>query len=85
MSKIKAEYLWIDGNEPTSMLRSKTKVMDEGAEPPVWGFDGSKTSRDQKFAKSKEKPEILVQNSFFARFSLVGNGEMCDILPIKCL
>jgi len=45
MSKIKAEYLWIDGNEPTSTLRSKTKVMDEGTEPPVWGFDGSSTNQ----------------------------------------
>jgi len=45
MSKIKAEYLWIDGNEPTSMLRSKTKVMDEGTEPTVWGFDGSSTNQ----------------------------------------
>lgn len=43
MSKIKAEYLWIDGNEPTSTLRSKTKIMDEGMEAPVWGFDGSST------------------------------------------
>ena len=45
MSKIKAEYLWIDGSEPTSMLRSKTKVMDEGTEPTVWGFDGSSTNQ----------------------------------------
>ena len=43
MSKIKAEYLWIDGNEPTRTLRSKTKIMEEGAETPVWGFDGSST------------------------------------------
>ena len=28
MSKIKAEYIWMDGHEPTQKLRSKTKVMD---------------------------------------------------------
>ena len=28
MSKIKAEYIWMDGHEPTQKLRSKTKVFD---------------------------------------------------------
>ena len=45
MSKIKAEYLWIDGNEPTSTLRSKTRILDKGAELPIWGFDGSSTNQ----------------------------------------
>ena len=26
--KVKAEYIWIDGYEPTANLRSKTKVLD---------------------------------------------------------
>ncbi len=42
---IKAEYLWIDGSEPTQLLRSKTKIMPEGQEPPIWGFDGSSTGQ----------------------------------------
>ena len=29
MSKIKAEYIWINGNKPTATLRSKTKIIDE--------------------------------------------------------
>jgi glutamine synthetase len=41
----KAEYIWIDGTEPTAKLRSKTKVLADGAEPPVWGFDGSSTNQ----------------------------------------
>ena len=41
----KAEYIWIDGTEPTPLLRSKTKIVDMGAEPPVWGFDGSSTNQ----------------------------------------
>ena len=45
MSKIKAEYLWIDGNEPTSTLRSKTRILDAGAEVPIWNFDGSSTNQ----------------------------------------
>jgi len=47
MSKIRAEYIWMDGHEPTQKLRSKTKVI-EGPENsldnlPIWGFDGSST------------------------------------------
>ena len=45
----KAEYIWIDGTQPTAKLRSKTKII--GGEPagldalPIWGFDGSSTSQ----------------------------------------
>jgi len=42
---IKAEYIWIDGTEPTPLLRSKTKVISRGGEPPIWGFDGSSTNQ----------------------------------------
>jgi glutamine synthetase len=41
----KAEYIWIDGTEPTARLRSKTKIMQDGAELPIWGFDGSSTNQ----------------------------------------
>ncbi|MGQ0617334.1 MAG: glutamine synthetase [Acidimicrobiia bacterium] len=41
----KAEYIWIDGTEPTAKLRSKTKVLADGAELPIWGFDGSSTNQ----------------------------------------
>ena len=41
----KAEYIWIDGTEPTAKLRSKGKVIPVGEEPPVWGFDGSSTNQ----------------------------------------
>lgn len=47
MTRIKAEYLWMDGHKPTSKLRSKTKVIDgpvtDLSQIPVWGFDGSST------------------------------------------
>ena len=49
MSKIKAEYIWMDGHEPTQKLRSKTKVMVGPVESleklPLWGFDGSSTNQ----------------------------------------
>ena len=41
----KAEYIWIDGTQPTQKLRSKTKVLPDGAELPIWGFDGSSTNQ----------------------------------------
>ena len=41
----KAEYIWIDGTEPTSKLRSKTKIVPDGAPLPIWGFDGSSTNQ----------------------------------------
>ncbi len=40
-----AEYIWIDGTEPTHKLRSKTKIIADGKKPPVWGFDGSSTNQ----------------------------------------
>jgi glutamine synthetase len=40
-----AEYIWIDGHKPTPMLRNKTKVLADGDEPGIWGFDGSSTEQ----------------------------------------
>ena len=42
---IKAEYIWIDGTEPTARLRSKTKILADASELPIWGFDGSSTNQ----------------------------------------
>lgn len=42
----KAEYIWIDGTEPTPSLRSKTKILsDKTTDLPIWGFDGSSTGQ----------------------------------------
>ena len=45
MSSYRAEYIWIDGSEPTQFIRSKTKVIEENDSPSVWGFDGSSTNQ----------------------------------------
>jgi glutamine synthetase len=42
-SVYKAEYIWIDGKEPTHTLRSKAKIVPIGEPPPIWGYDGSST------------------------------------------
>ena len=47
MTKVKAEYIWIDGHKPTAKLRSKTKVFEGSVKSlddiSMWGFDGSST------------------------------------------
>ena len=45
MDVYRAEYIWIDGTEPTAKLRSKAKVVPVGEDPPIWGFDGSSTNQ----------------------------------------
>jgi glutamine synthetase len=50
MGVIKAEYIWIDGTEPTPKLRSKTKIMEKGSKLPDWGFDGSSTNQAEGHA-----------------------------------
>ena len=35
----------MDGTEPTAKIRSKTKILSDGAELPIWGFDGSSTNQ----------------------------------------
>ena len=44
----KAEYIWIDGTEPTARLRSKTRILEDGRshdDLTIWGFDGSSTNQ----------------------------------------
>ena len=49
MSKIKLEYIWLDGYEPTQSLRSKTKIVSDFsgkvADLENWSFDGSYTNQ----------------------------------------
>lgn len=49
MARIRAEYIWIDGQKPTAKLRSKTKILDGSMsrieDIPDWGFDGSSTEQ----------------------------------------
>ena len=48
----KLEYIWLDGTEPTTQLRSKTKIVAnfgidsrDNGEAPIWAFDGSSTNQ----------------------------------------
>jgi glutamine synthetase len=50
---VKAEYIWIDGTEPTAKVRSKTNILADGGQPGIWGFDGSSTSQAQGHASDR--------------------------------
>lgn len=49
MTKVKLEYIWLDGYKPTQSLRSKTKIVNsfDGTveDAPMWSFDGSSTEQ----------------------------------------
>jgi glutamine synthetase len=46
-----AEYIWVDGTQPTKTLRSKTKILPSlTTEFPEWGFDGSSTNQAEGHA-----------------------------------
>lgn len=45
-----AEYIWLDGAVPVRQIRSKSRVVNVGADPkiedfPEWNFDGSSTEQ----------------------------------------
>jgi glutamine synthetase len=47
VKKVRAEYIWMDGQKPTAKMRSKTKIIDGPVtkidQVPDWGYDGSST------------------------------------------
>ena len=79
MSPIKAEYIWIDGSEPTALLRSKTKILPDGTKDlPIWGFDGSSTNQ-----APGDKSDCVLQPVFSCSDPLRGENDllvMCEVL-----
>ncbi|MBT8197041.1 MAG: glutamine synthetase beta-grasp domain-containing protein [Acidimicrobiia bacterium] len=74
----RAEYIWIDGQKPTAKLRSKTKIVPDGQEPPIWGFDGSSTEQ----APGSES-DCVLNPVFIAPDPLRGGDDklvMCEVL-----
>ena len=83
MSKIKLEYIWLDGYKPTQSLRSKTKIVDSSKfsgklkECAVWCFDGSST--EQAAGGSSDlllRPVFICKDPARKSAYLV----MCDVL-----
>src|SRR5947209_2109772 len=88
MSKLKLEYIWLDGYAPVASLRSKTKIIDGDAatlslsDLPMWGFDGSSTQQAE--GKSSDcllkpvalYPDIARKNGFLVMSEvLLPNGQ----------
>jgi len=82
MSKIRAEYIWMDGHEPTQKLRSKTKVIEGPANSlgdlPIWGFDGSSTLQAAgEDSDCMLKPVCYIQDPIRGGDNLLA---MCEVM-----
>ncbi len=72
-----AEYIWIDGTKPSPLIRSKTKIVGDGKEPGIWGFDGSSTNQ----AVGNDS-DCVLQPVFVCDDPLRGAGDklvMCEV------
>ena len=77
-----AEYIWLDGYQPTPLLRSKTKILhDEVTEPPIWGFDGSSTEQ-----ATGDKSDCVLKPVFHCPDPLRGGHNrlvMCEVMHVS--
>ncbi|HKA82367.1 MAG TPA: glutamine synthetase [Acidimicrobiales bacterium] len=74
----KAEYIWIDGTEPTAKLRSKTKILADAADLPIWGFDGSSTNQ-----APGDRSDCVLQPAFSCPDPIRGGDNvlvLCEVL-----
>ena len=73
-----AEYIWLDGTQPTAKLRSKTRIVADGKKPSMWGFDGSSTNQADGHSS-----DCLLQPVFTCPDPLRGPNDilvMCEVL-----
>ncbi|MCU7726013.1 glutamine synthetase beta-grasp domain-containing protein [Actinoplanes sp. KI2] len=76
----KAEYIWVDGTQPTAKLRSKTKIVDSVDDLPIWGFDGSSTNQ-----APGDKSDCVLKPVFTCPDPIRGGGNvlvLCEVLLI---
>ena len=82
----RAEYIWIDGTEPTAKIRSKTKIVDKAApsglaDLPIWGFDGSSTNQ-----ATGDKSDCVLQPVFMCPDPIRGGDNvlvMCEVMLVS--
>jgi glutamine synthetase len=74
-----AEYIWIDGHQPTPMLRSKTKILKDSVKtPPIWGFDGSSTEQ-----ATGDKSDCMLKPVFTCKDPIRGGKNilvLCEVM-----
>ncbi len=87
-TKVKLEYVWLDGYEPEPNLRSKVKIIDVDdyhyevtlEDCPMWSFDGSSTMQAQgHFSDCLLKPVRLYPN-VLSRVSMESFFVLCEVL-----
>jgi glutamine synthetase len=78
-----AEYIWMDGHQPTQKLRSKTKVVELDSisglkDLPDWGFDGSSTNQ-----AAGHDSDCALQPVFYCHDPIRGHPNvlvMCEVM-----
>ena len=80
--KVMAEYIWMDGHQPTQKLRSKTKILNKKissvSELPEWGFDGSSTNQAEgNFSDCLLKPVWLCKDPIRGKENIL---VMCEVM-----
>ncbi len=78
-----AEYIWLDGAEPTPQLRSKARLIQCSlAQPqlsdfPEWGYDGSSTNQ-----APGDNSDLVLKPVYFVSDPIRGEGNflvMCEV------
>lgn len=82
MTKIMAEYIWLDGQTPTAKMRSKTKILENQikslSDIPNWGFDGSST-----YQATGHKSDCMLKPARFVHDPVRGGENilvLCEVL-----
>ena len=80
--KVMAEYIWMDGHDPTQKLRSKTKILNKKilsiSELPNWSFDGSSTNQAEgNFSDCLLKPVWLCKDPIRGEDNIL---VMCEVM-----
>ncbi|MDA1189436.1 MAG: glutamine synthetase beta-grasp domain-containing protein [Chloroflexi bacterium] len=73
-----AEYIWVDGTIPTEKLRSKSKIVKDDEELPLWGFDGSSTNQ-----ATADKSDCVLKPVFVCPDPIRGGNNklvLCEVL-----
>jgi glutamine synthetase len=81
MGVYRAEYIWIDGTQPTQKLRSKTKIVPKGDKPPIWGFDGSSTQQ-----ATGDRSDCVLQPVFTCPDPIRGGDDLlvlCEVMLVS--
>lgn len=84
----RAEYIWLDGAQPTRKLRSKTKIIElkssmELKDFPEWSYDGSST-----YQAPGDKSDLVLKPVQFVKDPLRGEGNylvMCEVFHMDGL